>query len=214
MAQIEIQGIFEEVDEQLEVENAARMWMKYKVWIFGGLILLFVGLFAYVGWTEYQKKRDQEVAQRYLTALDGLSDADETAGRKGLAEVAATYGDHGYALLARFAEARILAREGKTEEAALMLEEVAAMAKPPLKNLAIMQAAFVISDDPKRALRRLENIPRDSVFKPHALELAGVLTAGQGDAPGALALYKDALSLKPEGSLRKRLERRIQRMGG
>ncbi|MEO5345145.1 MAG: tetratricopeptide repeat protein [Magnetococcus sp. YQC-9] len=214
MAQLEIQGIFEEVDEQLEAENAAKMWQKYQNWIIGGLVLLFAGLFAFVGWNDYQKKRDQEVSQRYLTALDALSSADDAVGRKGLTEVAATYGDHGYALLARFAEARALAREGKTDAAALMLEEVAAMAKPPLKNLAIMQAAFVISDDPKRALRRLENIPRDSVFKPHALELAGVLTAGQGDRAAALALYKDALSLKPEGGLRKRLERRIQRMGG
>ncbi|MBF0342184.1 MAG: tetratricopeptide repeat protein [Magnetococcales bacterium] len=214
MAQMEVQGIFEEVDEQLEAENVARFWIKYHNWIIGGLVALFVGLFAYVGWMDHLKKRDQEVAQRYLTALDSMTLAEAGPGRKELTSLASEYGDHGYALLARFAEARLLAREGKSDEAALMLEEVAAMAQPPLKNLAIMQAAFVIADDPKRALRRLENIPRESVFKPHALELAGVLTAAQGDAQGALVLYKDALTLKPESGLRKRLERRVQRMGG
>ncbi|MBF0271204.1 MAG: tetratricopeptide repeat protein [Magnetococcales bacterium] len=213
MSRVELEGIFEEVDEQLEAENVARMWQRNRHWIIGGLVVLFMGLFAYVGWTEYMKKRDIEVADHYLGAMDVRSD-DDAAGRKALNEVAATYGQHGYALMARLAEARALAEEGKRDAAVRLLEEVSASAGTPLKDLATLQIAYVLADDPKLALQRLEGISRESVYKPQALEFAGVLTSGSGDDKGALALYKDALSLKPEGGLRKRLERRIQRMGG
>ncbi|MBF0189525.1 MAG: tetratricopeptide repeat protein [Magnetococcales bacterium] len=213
MSRVELEGIFEEVDQQLEAENVARMWLKNRYWIIGGLVCLFLGLFAYVGWSEYQKKRDLEVADRYLGAMEVRID-DDAAGRKALNAVTADYGQHGYALMARFAEARALAEEGKRDEAVRLLEEVSATAGVPLKDLATLQAAYVLADDPKRALQRLEGMARESAYKPHALEFAGILTSGSGDDKGALALYKDALSLKPEGGLRKRLERRIQRMGG
>lgn len=214
VSRVEVDSIFEEIDEQLEAENVARMWRKYHNWLIGGLVLLFVGLFAYVGWQEYQKKRDREVADRYLTAMERLEGGEAAEGRKALAGLAVAYGNHGYALLARLVEARLLAGEKKNDAAALLLEEVAARAGPPLKNLAVINASFVVADDARLALRRLGNIPADSVFKPHALELAGVLTARGGDAKGALEFYRQALALKPEGGLRKRLERRIQRMGG
>ncbi|MBF0128286.1 MAG: tetratricopeptide repeat protein [Magnetococcales bacterium] len=214
MSRIEMDGIFEEIDEQLDAENAAKFWKAHQTWIIGGLVLLFVGLFAYVGWQKHLKERDRVVADRYLSAMEAMTAGDDATGRKGLAEVLVNHGEHGFAQLARFQEARALAREGKGDQAALLLEEVAALANPPLKNMAIINAAFVIADDDKRALRRLGNIPQDSVFKPHALELAGVLTARQGDGNGALALFREALTLKPEGGLRKRLERRIQRLGG
>ncbi|MBF0438714.1 MAG: tetratricopeptide repeat protein [Magnetococcales bacterium] len=214
MSRVEVEGIFEEIDEQLEAENVARAWLKYQKFLIGGLILLFVGLFAYVGWTSYQKNRDQEISGRYFTALEGLESGDGAAGRKGLLDIIANDSEHGFAQLARFAVARDLVKEGKNDAAALVLEEVASMVKPPMKNLAIINASFVIADDDKRALRRLGNIPTESVFKAHALELAGVLTAKQGDTKGALALYKEAMSLKPDGGLRKRLQQRIQRMEG
>ncbi len=214
VSRVEVDGIFEEIDEQLEAENVARLWIKYRQWIIGGLILLFAGLFAYVGWGEYRAKQDQEVAKRYLEAMETLDEGDAITGRKALAAVMTKYGDHGYGLLARFIEAHALVQEGKNEAAALLLEEIAAIAKPPLQNLAIINAAFVISDDATRALRRLDHIPMESVFKPHALELAGVLTVRQGDPKAGLALYREALSLKPTGGLKKRLERRIQRLGG
>lgn len=213
MSHVEVEGIFDEIDEQLEAENVARLWIKYKNWLIAGVILLFVGLFIYVGWQEYQKKRDNEVGDRYLTAMEALDAGDKETAHQGFNGVKDKYSDHGFAQLARFTEARALAQEGKNDQAALLLEEVAAMTKPPLKNLAIINSSFVIADDAKRALRRLGNIPQESVFKPHALELAGVLTARQGDPKAALAMYREALTLKPEGGLRKRLERRIQRLG-
>ncbi|NGZ05609.1 MAG: tetratricopeptide repeat protein [Magnetococcales bacterium] len=210
MSRVEVEGIFEEIDEQLEAENAARLWKQYQPWIITSVVALFLGLFAYTGWTEYQKKRDQEVSERYFAALDGADEKTDA----GLRAVAEGYGAHGYALLARLTTARTLNDAGKTDEAVRILEEVAGQANPPLKDLALLQAGYVLADDAKRAMTQLEKIGRDSVFKPHALELTGVLTAAGGDQTQALANYKDALSLKPEGGLRKRLEQRIQRMGG
>ncbi|MBF0213362.1 MAG: tetratricopeptide repeat protein [Magnetococcales bacterium] len=214
MAGVEVESIFEEVDAQLEAENVAKMWHRNRYWIIGGLISLFVGLFAYVGWKEYQAKRDLEVSERYLAAMDLLETASEGATRPSLTDVTAGYGDHGYALMARFLEARTLAGEGKKDAALALLDEVVAKARVPLKELAMLQVARLRAEEPDQALAQLERIPRDSMFKPQALEFAGVLTSAKGDEKGALTFYKDALSLNPEGGLRKRLERRIQRMEG
>lgn len=214
VSRVELDGIFAEIDEQMEAENVARWWIANRYWVMTGLGLLFLGLFVYVGWMEYQKKLDQEVAGHYLLAMDSLDSGDTTTSRKGLNEVLVKYGDHGFAQLARFMEARTLVQDGKNEAAAQMLEQVAALSEPPLKNLAIINSAFVIADDAKLAVKRLGNIPKESVFKAHALELEGVLTVRQGDPKGGLAHYKEALALKPEGGLRKRLERRVQRLGG
>ncbi|MBF0295759.1 MAG: tetratricopeptide repeat protein [Magnetococcales bacterium] len=214
MSRVEVEGIFEEIDEQLEAENVAKFWKQHQNWIIGGLILLFVGLLLFVGWQEVRKRRDHEVSDKYLRAMEALNRGDVEAGRKGLGEVVRGYGDHGFAQMARFREARELVAEGKGNDAALLLEEAAAMAVPPMKNMAIINASYVIADDDKLALRRLGNIPNESVFKPHALELAGVLTLKQGDAKAALAMFQEALTLKPDAGLRKRLEYRIRRLGG
>ncbi|MBF0179826.1 MAG: tetratricopeptide repeat protein [Magnetococcales bacterium] len=214
MSRVEVEGIFEEIDEQLEAENVAKFWLQHQNWIIGGLIALFVGLLVFVGWQEWQKKRDREVSDTYLSAIEALNRGDVEAGRNGLREVVRGYGDHGFAQMARFREAQALAGEGKGNDAALLLEEAAAMAVPPMKNMAIINASYVIADDDKLALRRLGNIPKESVFKPHALELAGVLTLKQGEAQAALGMFQEALTLKPDAGLRKRLEYRIQRLGG
>ncbi|MBF0628565.1 MAG: tetratricopeptide repeat protein [Magnetococcales bacterium] len=214
MSRVEVEGIFEEVDAQLEAENVARFWQENQPWIITGMIALFLGLFAYVGWGEYQKKRDLEVSERYLNAVDALGSSDDATGRQELIAVSTTYAGHGYALLARLTEARALAGEGKKEAALPLLEEVVAKADPPLRDLALLQTGYLLADEPGRSRPFLDKISRESSYKPVALELAGVLIAAQGDAAAALALYKDALSLKPDSGLRKRLERRIQRMGG
>lgn len=208
-----MQDIFEQVDEQLDAERVQQFWEKNGKWVIGALILLFVSLFVYVQWQDYRVQQSQAASEQFMSARDSFDKKDHQNGQKQVQTLLETYTGHGYAHLGRFLQAKSLAETGKTELAVQQLEPlIQEGGSSPLVDLARLNLAYLTSGDAKRSQAFLARIPTESPYKAHALELQGLLDAQKGDNKSALARYQAARALTSEGSLRRRLEDRIERL--
>ncbi|MBF0142966.1 MAG: tetratricopeptide repeat protein [Magnetococcales bacterium] len=212
----QIGDIFEIVDEEMDADRVRRRWLKYRGVLIGGLVLLFAGLFAYVGWESWRERVDQQASDLFLTAWNGYEKADATVNRAELERLLATYPRHGYALLGRLLQAREMVREGQVDRALMLLQEAAAEAgrDAPLADYAWLNAAYLTAAEPARCLGFLDRIGEGSAFRGHALELKGLLSDHEGKAEEALKWYREALEKSRAGGLRERLSRRVERLGG
>ena len=210
-----MQDIFEHVDEQLDAERVHKFWQQNRKWVIGGLILLFVSLFVYVQWRDYRVQQSQAASDQFVMAQDLFDKEDRENGQKQLQKLLKEYSGHGYALFGRFLQAKSLVAEGKTAAAVEQLQQLVKEADTPLLvDLALLNAAYLTSGDGKRSVAFLTRIKDDSPYRAHALELQGLLAAQSGDDKNALASYQEARALAPEGTLRRRLESRLERLAG
>jgi predicted negative regulator of RcsB-dependent stress response len=211
----EIDTIFEQVDEQIDADKAHKFWKENRKFIVGGLILLFAGLFAYVGWKDVRMKEDQALSDSFIQSQTLTEKGDLAGSEKILQNLMAESGDHGYGLLATLVNAQALAKAGKVTEAVAGFEALAAKtANSPLQGLALLNAAYLTVEEKGRAKEFLAKIDEKSPFRPHALELEGLLLAREGDMKNALARYQEALQLGADGELRSRLNTRLERLAG
>lgn len=209
-----MEDIFEQVDEQLDTERVQKLWEKNRKWIVGGLILLFFVLFVYVGWQDYQVSRSQSASQQFMAAQELLDQKDIERGQAQLHVLLDEYSGHGYALFGRFLQAKSLADSGKREAAVAQLDQLAKEAPSPLRGLALLNAAYLTSGDAERCGGFLARMDKNAPYQAHALELQGILATQKGDGQRALTLYRQAHALTTEGTLRGRLENRLERLGG
>lgn len=209
-----MQDIFEQVDEQLEADRVQKYWETNRPRLIGGFALFFVILFAYVGWQEYQLRLNQAASQQFMLTQDLFNKQDTANGQKELQALLHGHSGHGYALFGRFLQAKLLADGGNREAA---LEQLALLVKesslPLLADLALLNAAYLTVDNAEQAEPFLARINAHSPYRAHALELQGLLAAQRGDQPAAIARYREARAIALEGTLRSRLESRLERMG-
>ena len=210
-----MQDIFEQVDEQFDADRVQKFWDKNRRWVVAGLVLFFLALFAYVGWRDYQVEKSQSAAEQFTLAWELFDQKERVDSQKQLRTLVEKYSGHGYALFGRFLLAKSLAGEGKTEAAVAQLELLAKEADlPTLVDLALLSAANLTSGDVGRSEAFLARIDKYSPYQGHALELQGLLATQRGDDKSALNHYRKARTLTPEGTLRTRLESRIERLAG
>ncbi|MBF0623826.1 MAG: tetratricopeptide repeat protein [Magnetococcales bacterium] len=214
MAQDDI--IFQEVDQEVEAERLRKFWMRHRGPIIGGLVLFFAGLFGFVGWQDHRVRQDQTASDLFGKARQELAGPAGGNGSASLEALLRDHPGHGYARLARLMKARVLAKGGDQAGAVGQLETLIAEAgaDSPLGSLALLDAAYLTAGDPARARSYLVRIGEQSAFRAHALELEGLLARQGGDAIAALALYRKALAAVPPETLRQRLIRRVERLGG
>ncbi|MEO5366912.1 MAG: tetratricopeptide repeat protein [Magnetococcus sp. WYHC-3] len=207
----EIDRIFEEIDEQLEQERVQKLWLKYRFWIMGGLVALFSGLFAYVGWDKLRRAEDDAAATLYLEAL-----THGDAARASLEKLREAHAGQGYDLLAGLLLAREQAAAGETAQAITTLDGVINSSHAPdaLRDLALYHGAQLTLAEPGRADGYLQRISADSAYRANALELKGLLAEKAGMGDGAVAAYTEALGKQPAPTLKRRLEDRLRLLRG
>ncbi|MBF0162744.1 MAG: tetratricopeptide repeat protein [Magnetococcales bacterium] len=210
-----MQDIFEQVDEQLEAERLHKYWQANRNRLLAALLLFFMLLFAYVGWQEYQARQDSAAAELFMRLQDRLNKQENEAAQKELQTLLGSHAGHSYAQFGRLLQARLLAtagnRSGALEQLTLLIQE---SHTPLLQDLALLNAAYLTAEKPEQAEPFLQRISSHSPYRAHALELQGLLAAQRGDSAAALAHYRDARAVAGEGSLRNRLESRLEQMGG
>jgi predicted negative regulator of RcsB-dependent stress response len=211
----EIDTIFEQIDEQIEADKAHKFWNENRKWIIGGLILLFAGLFAYVAWRDGRVTENQNLSDLYIQA-QALEEKGDRAGAQAIFKgLMVDHESHGYGILARLTDAQALAKAGKIDEAVAHLEALAAKSSgSPLQGLALLNAAYLTADSVTRSRGFVAKIEEKSPYRPLALELDGLLMAKDGNEKGALARYQEAIQLGADGELRRRLNRRLERLAG
>lgn len=214
----EIIDIFAQVDEELEADEVRKYWQKNRDWIVAGTILFFVVLIGYVAWQEVRLRQHQSATNALLQAWDTLEkgEAGRAAAMQHLSTLEQSHGSHGAAVLGRLLHARLLASEGKTADAVNTLEQVVAEAgRTPMADLALLQAAYLVSGEESKVEGYLGRIDTASTFQAQAMELRGLLALKKGDRAGALELFRKTLEIAPkQGALRARLVQRIERLGG
>ncbi|WP_200339959.1 tetratricopeptide repeat protein [Rhodovibrio sodomensis] len=184
--------IFREVDEEIRKERYATLWKKYGAYVIALAVVIVLAVAGYQGWQQWQRSQALEAADSYNAAVAQLQQGNTEQGLQRLAEMADPSGD-GYALLASFRQADLLAEQGETQQAVQIWNEIAGSGDGPLRQLADIFAVMhqVDSGDPDQLASRLQPLADEgSPYRWTAMELQATLAYKQGDDDRAIDLFK------------------------
>ncbi len=134
--------IFREIDEELRRDNLLKLWSRYGRYIIAVAVLALVVAGGIVAWREHQLAERRAQSGRYAGALTFARDGKEADAAKVFASIAQEGG--GYAVLASFEEAALLAKAGDREAAIADYDRIAAAGDldPGLRRLALLLSAM------------------------------------------------------------------------
>ncbi len=166
--------IFREIDEELRRDNLLKLWSRYGRYVGALAVLVLLVAGSIVAWRDHQLSERRAQSTRYASALSLAREGKDAEAAKVFAAIAQETG--GYAALAAFEEAELLARSGDRQGAAAAYDRIAAASglDPAFRELAVL-APMTAAGDP---------------WRPTALELTAVARLQSGDKSGALDLYK------------------------
>ena len=200
--------IFREIDEELRRDNLLKLWARYGRYVIAVAVAAVVVAGGIVAWRDHQLAERRAQSTRYAGVLTLARDGKEADAAKVFAAIAQEGG--GYAVLASFEEAALLAKSGDRAAAIADYDHIAATGDldPGLRGLArllsVMQS--LPEADAHQTIERLAPLTETgNPWRPTALELTALARLKSGDKSGALDLYKglaDDLAAPP--SLRAR----------
>ncbi|MBX6323431.1 MAG: tetratricopeptide repeat protein, partial [Rhodospirillaceae bacterium] len=168
-----------------------KLWKRYGSYILAAALLIVVGTGGYVVWQRQMEARRLEQSRTYQQALAfGPSKPDEA-----LAALKALDGGSGpYAMLARFQEAALKAKQGDTAGALAVYDALArdSGVGPVYRDAATILYAMLAldSEDPKAVMDRLRPLTGpSSPWRHSALELTGLAAQRAGDADRAKEIF-------------------------
>jgi hypothetical protein len=187
-----VADIFKEVDEELRRDHAAKVWKKYGHFIIGAAVALVAATAGYQIWTWWDVKQRTELSRTYAAAMT-LFEQGRTEDAAAAFGAMAEAGD-GYAMLAAFNEARLLAVAGDTAAAIRAWDRLAASssAGPAFRGAATLLSVLHQSDsgDPAELEARVAPLTaEDSGFRPIALELTALMALRRGERARAREIY-------------------------
>ena len=199
--------IFREIDEELRRDNLLKLWARYGRYIITAAVVALVVAGGIVAWREHQLAERRAQSTRYAGALTLARDGKEADAAKVFAAIAEEGG--GYAVLASFEEAALLAKSGDRSAAIADYDRIAATdLDPGLRGLALLLSVMQSLPEAgaRQTIERLAPLTESgNPWRPTALELTALARLKSGDKSGALDLYKglaDDLAAPP--SLRAR----------
>ena len=192
--------IFREIDEELRRDNLLKLWSRYGRYIIAIAVFALVVAGGIVAWRDHQLSERRAQSTRYAAALTLARDGKEADAVKGFAAIADEGG--GYAILASFEEAALLAKSGDREAAAAAYDRIAAASEldSNLRGLAVLLSVMqrMPDADPHTTIDRLAPLTAsDNPWRPSAIELTALARLKSGDKTGALDLFK-SLADDPE----------------
>lgn len=194
--------IFREVDEDLRRDQFVKFWKRYGGIVVGAAVLVVAATAGNVGWKHWRTARMEERTAVLSQALSKLrpetegAQPDTKAAAEALSQAAGKLGG-GHAVLARLYEAGLRARNGETDQAIALYEQVAgsADAEQSLRELAtLLSVQQQVDTGDAKALRvRLEPLLKTgNAWRASASETAGLLAVRVGDKAEAARLFKEA----------------------
>jgi len=188
-----VSDIFREIDEELRRDNLRKLWSRYGRYIVALAVLVLVAAGGIMAWRDHQLSERRAQSMRYSSALSLVREGKDADAAKVFAVIAQESG--GYAMLASFEEAELLAKSGDRKAAAAAYDRIAvtggldSVFGELAALLSVMQGT---SDaDPQSIIDRLA--PMTSAGNPWrstALELTAAARLKAGDKSGALEVYK------------------------
>ncbi len=177
--------IFREVDEEVRREQYAKLWKNYGPFVIGLAVAIVLFVAGYQGWQYWQQSEREAASRSYAAAMAQVEDGSIEAALSQLADVAEETGT-GYATLAKFERARLLAENGDTVSAVALWDEIAEGSSPGpgWRQLATLFSVMHQFDggDPGILESKLQPlIEANSPFRFTARELAALLALRQGE---------------------------------
>lgn len=200
--------IFREIDEELRRDNLLKLWSRYGRYIIAAAVLALVVAGSVVAWRDHQLSERRAQSARYAAALALARDGKEADAIKVFAAIAQE--GSGYAVLADFEHAALLAKSGDREAATAAYDRIAAESglDPSFRGLAVLLSVMrnMPEADPHSTIDRLAPLTESgNPWRSTAVELTALARLKSGDKAGALDLYKSlADDLTAPTSLRAR----------
>jgi hypothetical protein len=200
------ENIIRESDEDLRSDRMRNLWRNFGPYVIGAAVAIVLIVAAKEGWDWWQNSNSAKSSDQFYAALQLADGTDADAARKALDEVIA--GNHGgYPTLARFREAALLAKEGKTAEAVAAYDALATSeSNAHMRELALVLAANLLVDGGDVALvqQRVGGlVGAGSAMRNAAREAIGLVKYKAGDLEGARASFEEAVS-DPQASQEQR----------
>ena len=185
--------IFREIDEELRRDNLRELWSRYGRYIIAIAVFALVVAGGIVAWQDHQLSERRAQSTRYASALTLARDGKESDAVKVFAAIAHEGG--GYAVLASFEGAGLVAKSGDREGAAAAYDRIAEASDidPNLRGLAVLLSVMqrMAETDPHTTIDRLGPLTASgNPWRPSAIELTALARLQSGDKPGALDLFK------------------------
>jgi hypothetical protein len=188
-----VSDIFREIDEELRRDNLLKLWSRYGRYIIAIAVFALVVAGGFVAWRDHQLSERRAQSTRYAGALTLAREGKEADAVKVFAAIAHEGG--GYAILAAFEEAALLAKSGDREAAAAAYDRVAAASEfdPDLRGLAVLLSVMqrMPEADAQTTIDRLAPLTASgNPWRPSAIELTALARLKLQDKSGALSLFK------------------------
>ncbi len=215
----EQENLFKEIDEELRQEQYATLWKKYGNYIIGLIVILVGSVAAFQGWKAYDQNRRADDSALYSSALKADANNKSEEALSILTKLQAE-GTEGYALLARFNKAAILAGKGDTAAASAEYTAIAVdqSIDQIYRDLATVFSALQELDkgDPSAISGRLQPLLSPSnPFRHTAKEIAALLAHRQGKVEDAKKLFRElADDVTAPGGVRARAAEMSAILGG
>lgn len=210
--------VFREVDEAVRQDQLKQVWKRYGWLILGIGLAVILGVGGYHAWKGYQADRRTEASDAYADALQLARTGKVQESLDALGKLAdPTDGEVG--TLAAFARARVLAGEGKLDEAVQIWDQLAASdaAGPSFKAAALVlsvQNQMDTGDAAALAARLQPLLAEGQPFRATAMEMTALLALKQGDEARAKELLTQLSTLKEApASLQARAGQLLQAIG-
>ncbi len=184
-----------EVDDAVRRGDMESFLKTYGWWLLGGIIAIIAAWGGYILYQNNLAKANGVTAESYIKAMDAANSPNPTQQADALKtfETIGKEGSVGYQASAQMMQAGILAKQGKSKEAAALYAKVAANTAFPkaFRDMAVIRQTIIEYDTMKPAdvIKRLAPMAKKSEpFFGTAGELTGLamLKAGQKKEAGAL----------------------------
>jgi hypothetical protein len=188
-----VSDIFREIDEELRRDNLLALWSRYGRYVIGIVVLALLVAGGIAAWRAHEGAERQAQSARFASAL-ALARAGKTGDAAMVFATIAKEGG-GYAQLAAFEQADLLAKSGDHVKAAAAYQRIAddGRISPTFRGLANLLAAMQAGPnaDPRTTIARLAPLAADdNPWRPTALELTAAAQLKLRDNKAALATYR------------------------
>ncbi len=185
--------IFREIDEELRRDNLLKLWSRYGRYVIAIAAVVLITAGGVAAWRAHLLSERRAQSARYAGAL-ALAGAGKTADAATVfASIAQESG--GYAVLASFEDAALLAKSGDLKGAARVYDRIADASgvDPAFRNVALLLSVMqsMSGADPHTTIDRLAPLTAPgNPWRPTAEELTAAARLKLGDNKAALAIYK------------------------
>lgn len=188
-------NLFKEIDEELRQENYATLWKKYGNYIIGLAVLLVGSVAAFQGWQSYDDNRRAGDSALYASALKAVA-GDKTSEADAVLSKLEKEGTSGYATLARFNKAAIMAGKGDASGAAATYLGIAndPSIDQVFRELALVMSALQDLDrgDPAEITDRIKPLlTASNPWRHTAKEISALIAQRKGNVTDAKKLFRE-----------------------